>query len=371
MSRLRVLHCIYDDPRNPWLGGGGAHRVYEIYRRLTEELDVTVAAGAFPGAADGPRDGVEYRFLGMRRPYALSRLTYGRAATSLLREGDYDAAYFDFSVYTPIRVPTTRRVGHVVHMPIGTTADRRWGRLVGGLVAAREERMLSRARRVETTSRWMEAWLRPRVAPGARIDVVRSGVDDSFFDVERSESDHVLYYGRFDLYQKGLDVLFEAAPAILDAAPVRLVLAGRGKDAGEVEALAAELGNRVEVIRDPDRTTVQSLMAGALCQLHPSRFEGLPMVPAEALAAGVPLVATDVGAVAEIVVGGLDDEGSNDAGRLIPAGDAGALARAASELLANPGLRDRISRQARIAARPFSWDAVAEGHLAHARSLAG
>lgn len=367
MSRLRVLHCIYDDPANPWLGGGGAHRVYEIYRRLTDELDVTVAAGAFPGAEDGPREGVGYRFLGARHPYALSRLTYGRAATALLRQVHYNAAYFDFSVYTPIRVPPSGPVAHVVHMPIGTTAPRRWGRLLGRMVAAREERMLGRARRVQTTSRWMAQWLRPRVAPGADITVVRSGVDDSFFQVERAESDYVLYYGRFDLYQKGLDLLLDAASSFLETSPgARLVLAGRGKDAAEVQARAAALGNRVEVRQDPDRSTVQDLMAGALCLVHPSRFEGLPMVPAEAMAAGVPVVATGVGAVPEIVT----RPGEASAGRLVEPGRRDELAAAVSVLLADPALRSRLSARARTSARRFSWDEVAEAHLAHVRAIA-
>ena len=368
MSRFRVLHCIYDDPSNPWLGGGGAHRVFEIYRRLTDALDVTVAAGAFPAASDGPRAGVHYRYLGARWPYPLSRLTYGRAATALLRQEQYDAAYFDFSVYTPIAVPPSRPVGHVVHMPIGTTAPRRWGRLLGSLVAAREERMLSRARQIQTTSRWMMEWLRPRVAPGAEITVVRSGVDDSFFRVERAEGDYVLYYGRFDLYQKGLDLLLQSAPAVLADHPhVRLVLAGRGKDAREVAARAATLGPRVEIRRDPTRAEVQQLMAGALCLVHPSRFEGLPMVPAEAMAAGVPVVATDVGAVGEL----LETGDGRTVGRLVSPERREALAEAISDLLADPGLREELSTLARTAARRLSWDRVAADHLTHVRQLAG
>ena len=172
-ARPRVLHCIYDDPANPWLGGGGAHRVLELYRRLTGELDVTVAAGAFPGsgawepegARSAERDGVVYRFLGRPTPYPVSRWTYARAAGRLMREGlasgEYDAAVFDFSVYTPLRVPADPRVGHVVHMPIGPTAGRRWGALPGRIVAWREQRMLGRARCVQTTSEWMRDRLRP------------------------------------------------------------------------------------------------------------------------------------------------------------------------------------------------------------------
>jgi len=80
---LRVLHFIYDDPANPWVAGGGAVRVFELYRRLGGRVDATVVTGNYPGAADGVQGGVRYLRLGATGPYALSRLTYARAANAL------------------------------------------------------------------------------------------------------------------------------------------------------------------------------------------------------------------------------------------------------------------------------------------------
>src|SRR5688572_23081455 len=109
---MRVLHCIYDDPQNPWVGGGGTVRVFELYRRLAPRLArVEVVTGSWPGATDEVIEGVHYRRLGARRPYLWSRLTYARAATRLLARGNYDAAVFDFSTYTPLEIPRDRPVG--------------------------------------------------------------------------------------------------------------------------------------------------------------------------------------------------------------------------------------------------------------------
>jgi len=77
---VRVLHFIYDDRENPWVAGGGAVRAFEIYRRLTGRINVTVVTGNFPGAAAGVVDGVEYVRVGARSPYAWSRLTYALGA---------------------------------------------------------------------------------------------------------------------------------------------------------------------------------------------------------------------------------------------------------------------------------------------------
>jgi hypothetical protein len=150
--KLRVLHTIYDDARNPWVGGGGSARVHELYRRLERDVEATVLTGNYPGAADTVVDGVRYERAGVRKPYALSRLTFGAAATRRLRTGDYDVAAFDFSAYTPILVPVDRPVGVVVHHLTAPTATERWGRIGGAVVAAAERTMLERGRRFSPTS---------------------------------------------------------------------------------------------------------------------------------------------------------------------------------------------------------------------------
>ena len=131
---LRVLHCIYDDLANPWVGGGGAVRVREIYRRLAGEVEATVATGSFPGARDQTIDGIEYVRLGASAPYAWSRATYSLAAERLLRRASFDAAVLDFSVYAPVRVPRHGPVGMTVHHLTGPSAVARWGAGPGAII---------------------------------------------------------------------------------------------------------------------------------------------------------------------------------------------------------------------------------------------
>jgi glycogen(starch) synthase len=363
---LRVLHCIYDDPRNPWVGGGGAMRVFEIYRRLTGEVDATVLTGRFPGARDEVREGVRYLRRGAAAPYVWSRWTYARAATKLLSAAEYDAAVYDFSAYTPIRIPTTRPVGIVVHMLHGPTAADRWGRVLGAMAQRVERGLLHRARWVSTTSRWMLAQLEPLLAPGARVLLVGSGVPEEFASVQREERGFLLYYGRFDVFQKGLDTLVEAF-AILqrDYPDLELYIAGRGKDEERVRELVRALGveQRTRILPGVSREMVLDLFSGALALLMPSRLEGLPMVPAEAMVAGVPVVATSVGAIPEIVE-------PPHGGVLVPPDDPHALAEAAVSLLADPARREALSRSARHSAERFSWETIAHDHLCFLQAIA-
>lgn len=363
---LRVVHCIYDDPDNPWVGGGGALRVREIYRRLPGEVRATVVTGNFPGAHDEELHGIRYRRLGRPGPYALSRLTYGAAATRLLAHESYDVGIFDFSVYTPLRLPRNRPVGLVVHMLHAPTARGRWGALGGRLVRRLEAGGIRRARWISTTSQWMVERLRPLASPGARIIPVGSGVPPEFAAVRRDEGDYLLYYGRLDIYQKGLDTLLTAFAQVAGTHTVRLVIAGRGKDAGRLAGMIEQAGlrDRVDLRVGVDRAATLELMSGALALILPSRLEGLPMVPAEAMAAGVPVIAADVGAMKEIVL-------SEVTGLLVPPADPTALAGAIRRVLLDPHLRHQLSNESRRSAERFSWDTVARAHLDFLRAITG
>jgi glycogen(starch) synthase len=355
---MRVVHCIYDDPRNPWVGGGGAVRLHEIYRRLGG-LDVTLVTGRFPGARDEEGTGFRSIRLGAASPYAWSRLTYGRAATRLLRNAVYDAAVFDFSAYTPIRIPRGRPVGVMLGQMAGPTARVRWGRVPGAAVGGWERMQLRRARWVAAVSPWLLNEARPMLAPGTDTCVIGAGVDEAFFAVRRAEADHLLYYGRFDVFQKGIDVLQDSMAILARERPrLPLKLAGRGKDAERIRAMIAErgLGANVELIANPPPERVHGLMAGALAIVMPSRFEGFGMVAAEAMAAGVPVVAAGVDAVPDVV--------GEDGGVLVPREDPAATARAVAALLDAPERRAALSASARVRARRWSWDQVAADHLA-------
>lgn len=366
---LRVLHVIYDDPSNPWVGGGGAERVREIYRRLRGAVDVTVVTGNYPGARDGDVDGVRYRRLGMRRPYALSRATFGAAATRQLRSARYDAAVVELSAYTPVLLPTGRPVAVAAQMLIGPHAARRWGAVGGRAVAWAERRWLRGARVVCSASQRLAGELAPLVARGTRVEVVGNGAGAAFFAPSPAAADatDLLSYGRLDVHQKGLDVLLDAMGEVRRARPgTRLRIAGRGRDAGRVRQLIAAraLDDAVVLEEGPSRPRVAALLAGASLLVAASRFEGIPLALIEAMAAGVPVVATDVGAVSEL-------RGAAESPiELVPPDDPGALARAIVALLDDGARRQRMRDAGRAAAGAWTWDAIAARHLAFLRTVA-
>lgn len=363
---LRVLHCIYDDPHNPWVAGGGAVRVFELYRHLAGRVDATVATGSYPGARDETLDGVRYVRLGAASPYVWSRLSYASAANRLLRTAAYDVAVFDFSTYTPIFVPVNRPTGITVHHVSGPTAGERWGPVLARGIGRLERTMIGRARRLSATSAATHELLRT-LAPHVPVDMVYAGVPDELFTLPRAEEGYLLYFGRLDVFQKGLDTLLEAVAILTRARPdVELRMAGRGKDTERVREMVSALGieRNVRMLGAVSEEERQRLFAGARVQLMPSRFEGFGMVAAEAMAAGVPLVAAASGSLPEVV-------DAPHGGVLVPAGDAVALAAAVGNLIDDPGRRAELSRDARLSAERFRWETVARHHLQFLHRIAG
>jgi glycosyltransferase involved in cell wall biosynthesis len=168
-----------------------------------------------------------------------------------------------------------------------------------------------------------------------------------------------LYVGRL-VPEKGVDVLLAAWQSL--RAPGTLVLIGDGPLAAAAAAQAAADGphRRVCVLGALPREQLPVAYATAAFGLLPSvptpRFqEPWGLVCNEAMHQGRPVIASDtVGAVA----GGLVRD--RDTGLVVPSGDAGALAHAIEELLADPSLRDRLGSAARDAVAPYTYDAAAD-----------
>ena len=159
--------------------------------------------------------------------------------------------------------------------------------------------------------------------------------------------------------QKGIDVALGALARIRPRYPdVHLVVLGEGPERARLEQLAATLGLS-EAVWFPGRTgDVASWLARCELLVHPARWEGFGICLLEAMLAGVPVVATSVSSVPEIVVDG-------ETGLLVPCDDAPALADALETLLDDPGRGRELGRAGRARARAlFSVGEMAERTIA-------
>lgn len=243
-------------------------------------------------------------------------------------------------------------------------------RTVSRVLARADRYLLSRAREVlvlSEFSRGQVAQLCPEAA--ARTTVAPAGVDLARFtpapddDSRRAAADTcglplgdgpLLVTVRRLVARMGLTDLLEACGRLAaDGLSFRLAIAGTGELETRLRERATELGlaERVAFLgRVPDERLPALYRAADVFVLPTRSLEGFGMATAEALASGLPVVATDAGATGEVLA---DVPGA----RLVPAGDASRLADALRALLTDPAARAAAAASAhRHAQARLGWD---------------
>lgn len=142
----------------------------------------------------------------------------------------------------------------------------------------------------------------------------------------------------------------ELAPSHED---LELVVAGPdgwGAPAFTAAVAASGVARRVVRLGYLGEDERRSLLSGAVALAYPSLYEGFGFPPLEAMASGVPVVATTAGSLPEVL---------GDAAELVPPGDAGALAGALARVIKDSGLRSRLIEAGRLRAASFTWASAA------------
>jgi glycosyltransferase involved in cell wall biosynthesis len=227
-----------------------------------------------------------------------------------------------------VLVPHARRLRQVVllHMPLGDAGERA---------------VLEAASAVITTSDWSRRQL------GVPAVVAEPGVDAAELAPVREAGDALLCVAAV-IAGKGHDVLLDA----LDGLPCRCACVGSlDRDPRWADAVRARASDRVRFTGPLAGAALERAYAAADLLVLPSRAETYGMVITEALARGVPVVATDVGGVSEAL---------GEGGLLVAPGDPAALAAALRRWLGDPALRERLRRAARVRRATLrGWDATA------------
>jgi glycosyltransferase involved in cell wall biosynthesis len=168
----------------------------------------------------------------------------------------------------------------------------------------------------------------------------------------------VVWHGRVSIHQKGLDVLLDAWARVCSAAsatPPLLLMVGRGQDHAAIHQRIAALPAgtvRWEARWVQDPALLRTYLAAADVATLSSRHEGFAVAVIEAMACGLPVVATDVSGV-------VDALGEEPAGAIVPPEDPAALAQAIRQLIDDEPRRRALGRRARERAeREFSLERV-------------
>ncbi len=242
-------------------------------------------------------------------------------------------------------------VGHTL---AGRTLHVRLLRAVGGRI---ERTTLRRADAVVVLTERTAVALRADGVPADRVAVVPSGFEPALFAAPDAGGGaaparlRIGYVGRLAA-QKRVDLLVTAFGRMTE--PAELVVVGDGPERARVHRLVEQspAADRIRTTGFVEHSAVPGVLASLDVLVLPSAYEEMGSVLTEAMAAGLPVVASDVGGIPEVVRHG-------ETGLLVPPGDVAALAAALDRLVADPGLRDSLAAGARRRAADYSWPSLA------------
>jgi glycosyltransferase involved in cell wall biosynthesis len=283
-----------------------------------------------------------------------SMKVFRRDLRALVARDPVDVFLSPWSAFPRLSVPVVVTVHEIPFV--------RWGPIEGRLRAWAHRRWLARdvreAAAIVVPSEATRAdllRLHPDAAP--RTAVVPHGFDPEPWErAGRERTEPARPFGLLvgaSSRRKGVDVFLRARTALRDLG-LRWVLAGPAARFA-VRALArAGSPEDVESVT-PGDDELRRLVASARLLVFPSRSEGFGFPPLEAMAAGVPVVATRVGSVPEVV---------GDAAHLVEPGDSGALAAGVRAVATDGALRERLVAAGRLRARAFPCGEAARRTLA-------
>ncbi len=269
------------------------------------------------------------------------------------------------TIHHPITVDRRLEIDHASG-PIRRLTLRRWYGFTA--MQSRVARRLPRVLTVSSSS--AEDIVRDHGVDRDRIHIVPVGVDPDLFrpmpEVPRVPG-RLMTTASADVAMKGLVHLLEAVAKLRTERPeVELVVIGKPTADGPVARTIdrLDLAGAIRFVSGVSDERIVELYAEAEVAVVPSLYEGFSLPAIEAMACGVPLVATTGGALPEVV--GRHDE----TGVLVPPADPGALATAIAGLLDDRARRDRIGAAGRArAAERYSWRETARATADQYRAL--
>ena len=373
-ARRRLIFVAHD------VGGIGGmeHAHGEILHRMAADWDVTVVSSRIDPRLRGSVRWHRVRV--PRRPVPLKFAAFfvaGGVAVARMRStrrpggpvvvhtcGAIIPNRVDVATVNHCQVGLVATLGRLVHA--GTPPVRRLNSGLQRLLSIAAERWSYRPGRVGTLHA-ISTGLGDEVArhfPGVDVVTIPYGVDTSVFrpapDARQrlrdryrvAEGTAVAIFVGGDWDRKGLGLVVQGLQVAQElGVPVVLWVIGRG----DAERFAAEadrigIGDRVQFLGRPD--SVAEYYAAADMLVQASEYEGFSLVAHEAAASGLPIVATAVHGIVDLV-------GADQAGRIVGR-DATELGRALAELAADPEQRQRMGAEARRRAQSLGWTDVVE-----------
>ncbi|MFZ0904198.1 MAG: glycosyltransferase family 4 protein [Mycobacterium sp.] len=353
-------------------GGVQSHvlQLAEVMRARGQ--DVSVLAPSSPGRHAALPEYVVSAGRAVPIPYngSVARLQFSPAVHGKVRrwltDGDFDVLH----LHEPNAPSLSMWALRVAEGPIVATFHTSTTKsltltVFGGLLRPWHEKIVGRIAVSDLARRWqMEALGSDAVEIPNGVDVASYAAAPRLHGYPRPGKT-VLFLGRYDEPRKGMAVLIDALPTLVEHLPgVQVLIVGRG-DEDELRSKAGGLAGHLRFLGQVDDAAKASALRSAdvYCAPH-TGGESFGIVLVEAMAAGTPVVASDLHAFRRVLREG-------DAGRLVPVEDSAALAAGLVAVLEDDRLAKRYIAAGSDAVRRYDWSVVANQIMRVYETVAG
>ncbi|NMC36487.1 glycosyltransferase family 4 protein [Candidatus Beckwithbacteria bacterium] len=352
--KARIVFSSYDSLKNPYYAGGGALAVHKVAKALTKNYNVTIFTGKYPGCHDKKINRIQYCHIGITwLGPKLSQLAFQIALIYKAISEQYDLWIESFTPpfsTTCLPLFTKKPVIGLVHMLAGEDMQRKYKLpfiFFENLGLRSYQHFIVLTQKIKNRI--------SAVNPKAQMYVVSNGVDVYALPTTKTHKNFILFLGRLEIDQKGLDILLESYKQTEDQVKQNLIIAGSGTKTEENRLRKMihklELQDRVILLGKVVGKEKRKLLRQASFIVIPSRFETFSVVALEALAYRLPIVGFTIDGLSWI---------PKDCCYLVKDFDKEALSQAIKTMGQDEKLRTAISHACEEGVKIFSWDLVVE-----------
>jgi len=353
MKKMNIIFIDFDDIKNPLLSGGQARATLEVGSRMVKKgHKVKVICSRYPGSKDRIENGIEYKHISI--------------GTGNIRLNNI--LYILLLPFTVRRLKNTDIIIECFTAPISTLFSPLFTKIpVVGLTTSFEADEFAEIYHLPILGKIEKIGLKHykyflpytkhyenkirKENKHAVIKIVPEGVSNEFFEIKKKKPEYVLFLGRLDIGQKGIDLLLKSYSLVRDRINFPLVIVGNGPDEKKVEEMINDLklSDKVKMMGPAFGEKKKEVLSKAVYVAFSSRHEGFSLFSLEAIASGLPLISFDIPGLSWT---------NNKIGLKAKKNDINEYAN--NLLIANNIEKvNEMSKEARKFARQFTWDHVA------------
>ncbi|MBW7944363.1 glycosyltransferase family 4 protein [Patescibacteria group bacterium] len=292
---MNIAVIDMDNLKNPFWGAGQARATREVCKLLAKRHQVTVYSAKYPGWKDYVEDGIHYTHVGLESSsprltnllFAFSVPFFGSRIKADIIVENFNAPFSVsfLPLFTKIPVVALPTMFNAIEFTKKYHLPFHWVEKVG----LKTYKYMLPYSNVDSSKA-------KRLNPNIQFKIVPQGVGEEFFKIKQLKPEYILFLGRFDNHQKGVDLLLQAYNKVKDVIEYPLVLAGHGPDEPIIRRMIDELhlGDKVTIVGPAYGDKKTTLLQKALFTAFPSRHDEMSLWSLESLASGLPLVGFDL-----------------------------------------------------------------------------